>query len=288
MERAFRRPMHLKPAQPAPPIVLTIAGFDPSSGAGVTADLQVFAAHRLFGTAAVTALTVQSTRGVWRVQPTVEQILRETLQRLEEDLPPVAIKIGMLGTLPAVRVAVEYLREVRARREVYVVLDPVLRSSSGTDLLDPGARDALWSELLPLCDCATPNRAEVAALLGRAAVVPEAVVDAAIAVQAQLGGRELVVTGGDERKPDDLVLTPQGELSWLRGEHIETRSTHGTGCAFASALVSERVHGRELADAALRAKAYVTQAIVTAPGLGSGRGPLNLLWPLQEKPPDER
>ena len=268
-----------------PSIALTIAGFDPSSGAGVTADLQTFSAHGVFGISAMTAITVQSTLGVRRVQVLGSKVLRETLDCLEEDLPPAGIKIGMLGSAELVTVIAEYLRCVRARRPEYVVLDPVLRSSSGAALLDVKGVHLLRETLLPLCDCATPNRAELALLChegsskGRSILVEQKLIDSARHLQERIGGRELVVTGGDkEGSPNDLLLLPAEEALWLKGQRVETTATHGTGCAFSSALLSRRLQGEDLLTAARGAKAYVEGALRTAPAIGHGRGPMNLLW----------
>ena len=147
----------------SPPIVLTIAGFDPSSGAGITADLKVFAAHRLFGVAAITALTVQSTQGVRRVEPVSTEMLRQTLECLTDDLSLDAIKVGMLGTAAAVTVVSEFLGKsgVPSTR---IVLDPVLRSSSGRELLSSDGVQRLKQDLLPLIGWMTPNTEELAAL----------------------------------------------------------------------------------------------------------------------------
>ena len=155
-----------KPGKPK--VVLTIAGFDPSSGAGITADLQVFAAHGLFGTAAITALTVQSTLGVSYVEAVSAKTLRATLDHLVADLPPAGIKIGMLGSAEAVRTVADFVRslsDVDGSLKVPVVLDPVLRSSSGAALLVPEALEALRAELLPLVSWITPNLQELIQLV---------------------------------------------------------------------------------------------------------------------------
>ena len=268
--------------------MLTIAGFDPSSGAGVTADLQVFAAHGLFGTACITALTVQSTRGVKRTVPLEAPLVEETLHCLTDDLPPVGIKVGMLGNAALVRTVSAALRSLRQQQNFVLVLDPVLRSSSGHAMLDREGVEALVAELLPMVDCATPNRAELRILLGSVpTAVPEQSAGAeprenlillAHELQQKSGCRGLVITGGDAERPEDLVLAPAQAPVWLRGEHIETTSTHGTGCAFSSALLARLVQGRELLTAASDAKRYVEGALGSAPGLGHGRGPLNLRW----------
>jgi hydroxymethylpyrimidine/phosphomethylpyrimidine kinase len=260
--------------------VLTIAGFDPSSGAGVTADLMVFAAHGLFGTSCVTSLTVQSTQGVRSAAAVSAEMVRDTLDCLESDLPAAGIKIGMLGTAATVRVVADFLERVRGERRVPVVLDPVMRSSSGRELLDAEGVAVLRERLLPLVDWVTPNLEEAGVLLGRS-VRREDMVEAARALQPMGSELNVVVTGGHLDPPDDLLLTAGGEMVGLPGVRIVSRSTHGTGCAFASALLSRVVLGDGSRDAALLAKEYVVEAIRTATAMGKGIGPVNHLWPLE-------
>ncbi len=265
--------------------VLTIAGFDPSSGAGVTADLMVFAAHGLFGTSCITGLTVQSTVGVRLSVPVVTELVEETLECLVSDLPPVGVKIGMLGVGATVDVVAKFLEGLRGGgRRVPVVLDPVVRSSSGRELLDAAGVEAMRERLLPLVDWVTPNVEELGVLTGLGVSRREDVEEAArVLAGGGFGtGLNVVVTGGHLERPDDLVLVG-GEAVWLEGEKIESRSTHGTGCAFSSALLSRLVLGDSGKDAARRAKQYVTEAIRTAEAVGAGFGPVNHLWPLREE-----
>ena len=264
------------PGASAPPVVLTIAGFDPSSGAGVTADLQVFATHGLFGTACLTALTVQSTTGVARVEPIDANLLHEMLDHLTRDLPPAGVKVGMLGDAGVVRVVADFLAGLRATTPVPVVVDPILRSSSGMDLLEANGRDILLNQLLPHATCITPNRGELTALLGLAELGAVDLVDAARELLRRTGAASVIVTGGEEPDPVDLVLERDRLLSWMRGEHIETAATHGTGCAFSSALLSQLVLGEDVPDAAEKAKRFVEAGLRHAPGVGAGRGPLKL------------
>jgi hydroxymethylpyrimidine/phosphomethylpyrimidine kinase len=269
--------------------VLTIAGFDPSSGAGVTADLMVFAAHGLFGTSCITGLTIQSTRGVRSTYPVEPEILRATLQNLAEDLPPAGIKIGMLSSASAVVEVIEFLGELHGGgRSIPVVLDPVLRSSSGRELLESGGVDLLRKELLPLVDWVTPNLDELAVLSGLPVQSRPDILSAADALMSRVATRRahrisVVATCGHLDPPDDLLLTSASEPVWLAGEHIASSSTHGTGCALSSALLSRIVLGDEPYAAALAAKQYVAEAIRSAFPRGSGNGPLNLLWPLEPR-----
>jgi hydroxymethylpyrimidine/phosphomethylpyrimidine kinase len=264
--------------------VLAIAGFDPSSGAGVTADLMVFAAHGLFGTSCITSLTVQSTLGVRSTHPVPPSVLSETLECLEADLPPSGIKIGMLGSKDNINRIIEYLNIVKRTHECLIVLDPVLRSSSGRELVDPSAVALIRDRLLPLVDWITPNLDELAVLAEWPAIAREDVPAASQALQARVTGRSnssvvgVLATGGHLDAPDDFLLLPNGEQTWLPGERVLTRSTHGTGCALSSAFLSRLLLGDPAIEAAKAAKNYVAGALKTARGYGSGNGPLNHLW----------
>ena len=265
-----------------PLVALTIAGFDPSAGAGITADLAVFAAHGLHGTACITALTVQATTGVRSVTPVDAALVHDTLHELESDLPAAGVKIGMLATPEIVSAVAEFLESLRQGRIAPIVFDPVLRSSSGHPLFDPGAITNLRDRLLPLVDCITPNVGELSLLLGRdLAAEREPIEEGARELQRRLGAPlHVVVTGGDLHAPDDLVLSSDGRTCWVEGERVATTSTHGTGCAFSSALLANLMQGREPREAVRRAKRYVEGALRRAPQLGAGNGPLAHLWPL--------
>ena len=272
--------------------VLTIAGFDPSSGAGVTADLMVFAAHSLFGTACITALTVQSTLGVRSTHPTSPAVLRATLDCLEQDLPPAGIKIGMLATEDNAFIICDYLEKHQLkhwhRSEGWfpVVLDPVLRSTSGRELLEPAAVTLVRDRLLPQVDWITPNLAELAVLSGVVVATRDELPRACRALQSRTAispdGHRLGVfaTGGHLDPPDDYLLLPTGQGLWLPGERVVTRSTHGTGCALSSAFLSRLVLGDAPRQAAQAAKLYVANALRSAVQIGTGTGPMNHLWGL--------
>ena len=262
-----------------PSIALTIAGFDPSSGAGVTADLKVFAAHGLFGTACISALTVQSTQGVASVS-SVSPLIAPTLAYLDEDLPPDGIKIGMLGNAEAVDAVATFLR-TRRRLEAPVVLDPVLLSSSGARLLDHDGIAALQTKLLPLVNWITPNIAELAVLSGLPVEAADEIAPAMKALLRRYPHLHIVATGGHRDTPIDLLLTPTGELFRFEGVWVDTSSTHGTGCAFSSAILARLILRDAPGAAVSSAKNYVFEALRRAPEVGKGRGPLNLLWPLQ-------
>jgi hydroxymethylpyrimidine/phosphomethylpyrimidine kinase len=262
-----------------PAVALTIAGFDPSSGAGVTADLAVFAAHGIFGTSAITAMTVQSTMGVAAVRAADPAWLLRTIEHVSVDLPAAGVKIGMLGSDAVVRAVVSFLRSAPAG--LPVVLDPVLRSSSGHDLLEAQAVRRVQTEMLPLVRWITPNWTELSVLAGLPVGSMEQAKEAADALGKRHPGLHIVATGGDQKEPADLLRVPGGAVQVFRGERVETTATHGTGCAFSASLLCRLIMGEAPAVAVAAAKAYVTEALRSAPGLGHGRGPLNLLWPLR-------
>jgi hydroxymethylpyrimidine/phosphomethylpyrimidine kinase len=274
------------PTGPATRSLLTIAGHDPSSGAGISADLLTFAAHRFFGTSAITALTVQSTLGVAEVHAVEPDVLLRTLQNLCTDLPPCGIKIGMLGSAGIAAATAEFLEEFLQKANkrkgtglpIPVVLDPVLRSSSGADLLPADAIEVLQQRLLPLATWITPNWAELSALTGLPVGNLIQAGSAADALGTQHPHLHIVVTGGDQAQPTDVLRLPTGETHCFLGEHLASTSTHGTGCAFSSALLSLLVLRDTPAEAVRNAKHFVTEAIRRAPGLGQGNGPMNLLW----------
>lgn len=263
--------------------LLTIAGHDPSSGAGVTADLAVMAAHGYSGTSAVTALTVQSTVAVRATHPVESRILADALDCIVEDMPPAGVKIGMLATGANVRVVCSLLERLRAQGlRSPVVLDPVMRATSGRALLDEDGVCMLREALLPLVDWATPNFSELEVLLGRRLKVA-AELELAAAELVEANSRlNLVCTGGDADAADDLVLLGDRTREWLRGEKLLSTSTHGTGCAFASALVCRLSDGVAGVEAARLAKQYVTEGIRRAEPRGAGKGPLDLWWPRRQ------
>lgn len=266
--------------------VLTIAGFDPSSGAGITADLAVIAAHGMFGTSAITALTVQSTLGVRASHVISASILEATLECLVEDLPPAGVKLGMLGNRENVRVAVKTLQGLRsAGWRIPVVLDPVMRSSSGRDLLNGAGVEALREELLPLVDWVTPNLLELGVLAGMEVHAETQMGEAVERLMANHAWLNVVATGGHLETADDLVALSDGRRKWLRGEKLVSRATHGTGCAYSTALTCELVAAHEPVQAARLAKDFVAQAIRRAEIIGNGNGPMDLLWPVRRGRP---
>lgn len=264
-----------------PPIVLTIAGFDPSSGAGVTADIKTIAAHGCYGVACITALTVQSTSGVRRVEPVSPELITQTLEELVSDIAPAAVHLGMLGSAKVVKAVAAFLAE---RKLPNLVLDPILTSSSGADLLDASGRKLLCERLIPLATVVTPNIDEAAALTGLPVTNPEQMKAAARRLH-ETGCAAVVVTGGHLDKAIDLLsfTTRRGiEQEIFKSERQRSNSTHGTGCAFATAMACHLAHGRGLPESVLLAKAYVAAAISNAHPLGRGIGPVHHLYRMHQ------
>jgi hydroxymethylpyrimidine/phosphomethylpyrimidine kinase len=264
----------------SPPILLTIAGFDPSCGAGTAADLKTFAAHGCYGVAAITSLTVQNTQGVESVHNTPSAELRAQLDALAKDCDIVAVKIGMLGNRGNAVVVGEFLD---AHQFAHVVLDPVMKSSSGTELLDAGGIKYVATELLKRASVITPNVPEAEVLTGLT-IKEVADMEAAARKLVEMGARSVIVKGGHMERAVD-VLFDGNELVQLGGDRVKTDSTHGTGCAFASALAAQLASGRTLFEAATLAKAYVTKAIEKGYAIGKGRVPLDHFYRQRIEPP---
>ena len=262
---------------PPVPVILTIAGFDPSSGAGITGDLKTIAGHGFYGMACITALTVQNTLGVGRIQPVEPQFLKETLESLASDTDFAAVKIGMLGSVGAVG---EVIRFVQSRKSIPIVLDPVLASSSGASLLDAEGTELLKKGLLPLATVITPNMAEAAALT-RLPVKSLPEMRAAVRRLQEIGARNVVITGGHLGENTDLLRLESGEEREFTGAKIDSKSTHGTGCAFSTSLACRLAKGGILSEAIAGAKEYVRIAIEKAYPVGKGIGPLNHLFRLK-------
>jgi hydroxymethylpyrimidine/phosphomethylpyrimidine kinase len=269
-----------------PLVILTIAGFDPSSGAGVTADIKTIAAHGCYGVACITAMTVQSTGGVHRVEAVDPALVTETLQELASDIPIAAVRIGMLGSGKVVKAVAEFLGQRSGKDKLpNVVLDPILKSSSGADLLDAAGTRLLIEKLIPLADVITPNVDEAAVLTGlKVTDVDE--MRAAAARLHEMGSAAVVITGGHLEKAIDLLsfTTKNGvEEEVFKAERQRSNSTHGTGCAFATAMACHLALDRGLAEAALLAKTYVSAAIAAGHPLGRGAGPVHHLYRMNQQ-----
>jgi hydroxymethylpyrimidine/phosphomethylpyrimidine kinase len=264
-----------------PPILLTIAGFDPSCGAGTAADLKVFAAHGCYGVAAITSLTVQNTQGVTDVQNTPSATLRAQLDCLANDSQIAAVKIGMLGNRGNAAVVAEFLD---AGKYGSVVHDPVMKSSSGTELLDAAGIKFVVAELLKRSTVITPNIPEAEILAG-ITIKDIGDMEAAAKKIVEMGARAVIVKGGHMENRAVDVLFDGNEIVSLAGERVREESLHGTGCAFASAIAAQLAEGRPLREAAMLAKAYVTKAIEKSYPTGKGRAPLDHFYRHNIQPP---
>jgi hydroxymethylpyrimidine/phosphomethylpyrimidine kinase len=263
------------------PIVLTIAGFGPSSGAGITADIKTIAAHGCFGVSAITAMTVQSTQGVANVEALKPALITATLEKLADDLEIEAVHIGMLANAEVVQAVATFLAKAKLPN---IVLDPILKSSSGADLLDKPGRAVLIDKLFPLVAVITPNAAEASALTGLPVTTPEQMEASADKLHA-MGAKAVVVTGGDLEKAVDVLSFPgkKGfEREVFKAERQKSKSTHGTGCAFSTAIACHLAQKRSLPEAVLLAKAYVSAAIANGIPMGKGTGPVNHLYRMNE------
>ncbi|MDB4962567.1 MAG: Hydroxymethylpyrimidine phosphate kinase ThiD [Myxococcales bacterium] len=253
------------------PIALTIAGSDPSGGAGIQADLKTFHQHGVYGMAVITLLTAQSTRGVTRVHTCAADLVLEQLDVVLEDIVPGAAKTGALGTAAMVSAIAE-----RARHFTFpLVVDPVMISKHGILLLEPDAQAAIATELMPLATLFTPNTHEAAALVGREVRTLEHARAAARSL-IDRGARAVLVKGGGlAGAPIDVLATRDGTLVEFAADRIETRHTHGSGCTYSAAITAQLARGLALDEAIRVSKAWLSEALRSAPGIGGGVGPVD-------------
>jgi hydroxymethylpyrimidine/phosphomethylpyrimidine kinase len=259
-------------------IALTIAGSDSGGGAGIQADLKTFAAYGVYGTSAVTAVTAQNTRGVHAWEPVSTELVIAQIEAVGDDLPPAAVKTGMLATAAIVEAVAATIAELDLPN---LVVDPVMIAKGGDRLLTDDAVAAIRTELLKLAEVVTPNVPEAEVLIGSSIRTLDEMRAAARRIRA-LGPRVVILKGGHLPADDlviDVVCTPDEEFD-LRGPRLDTRHTHGTGCTFAAAIAAGLALGQRVDEAARSARAYLEGALRHAPGLGAGHGPLNHFWRL--------
>ena len=259
------------------PIALTIAGSDSGGGAGIQADLKTFAAHGVYGTSAITAVTAQNTRGVQSWQALPPALVRAQIDAVVGDIGADAVKIGMLANAGIVQAVAKAIVELKLPN---VVLDPVMIAKGGDRLLEQDAVDAIRETLLRLAVVVTPNVPEAEVLAGRSIASLDDMLDAGRRIRT-MGPRVVLVKGGHLPGPEsiDLAVTADDTIE-LRGPRIETTSTHGTGCTLASAIAANLALGLDVREALSRAREYVEGAILRAPRVGGGHGPLNHFWRL--------
>lgn len=261
------------------PVALTIAGSDPSGGAGLQADLKTFHQFGVYGEAVVTLITVQNTVSVDAVECLDPSLVERQIRAVLSDIPPAAAKTGALGNAAVV----ETVARAASGFGFPLVVDPVLISKHGAALLSEDACKALIQLLLPKAFLVTPNLAEAAALSGVAVRSVEDMKHAAARILA-LGPRAVLVKGGHLEDTATDVLLFEGQFLELAGERIDTPHTHGTGCTYSAAITALLARGVELPLAVRRAKEFITAAIRTNPGLGRGAGPVNHHTPVEFSP----
>jgi hydroxymethylpyrimidine/phosphomethylpyrimidine kinase len=259
------------------PSALTIAGSDPSGGAGIQADLKTFHQFHVYGQAAIALLTVQNTEGVRYVELVRPDVLRDQITAVLADIPPLAAKTGALGGIEQVLT----VAALAARFTFPLIVDPVMVSKHGAPLLAPDAEHALKKELLPHCALVTPNLAEAGRLSGLDIHDAEDMVHAARRI-AVLGARAVLVKGGHLNGEPVDVFFCDGQAEFLPGRRVETRHTHGTGCTYSAAITALLARGLPLPAAVAAAKKFIQSAIETAPGLGHGAGPVNHFAPVPD------
>ena len=249
---------------------MTIAGSDPSGGAGLQADLKTFHQFGVYGMAVPTLITVQNTVSVDAVQPLAPDLIRRQLESIDRDIRPSAVKTGALGGADVVNVIAGWIQ----RTDVPVVVDPVMVATQGQRLVADDAIQPLLETLLPAAFLVTPNLQEAAALAGFDTCDLASMREAARSI-ADRGARNVLITGGHLQGAAIDILWSDGELHEYRSERIDSRNTHGTGCTLSAAVTALLARGSSLPSAVGIAKRFVTEAIRAAPGLGAGNGPLN-------------
>lgn len=266
--------------------VLTIAGSDSSGGAGIQADLKTIQEHGLFGTSAITALTAQNTCGVRMVEDASPEMVRTQIRAVFEDIPPDAVKIGMVSSAVIVDAIAEELSAFQAQ---HVVVDPVMVATSGSALIRTDAVEALEAHLFPLAQVITPNIPEAQTLSGVPVNSADAMVEAARVIAERARSSEgpyrkpaVLVKGGHGvdavTDASDFLLDEDGQEIWLPGVRIQNPNAHGTGCTLSSAIACGLASGLSVEEACRQAKAYVAGALAAGLDLGGGSGPLDHGW----------
>ena len=263
--------------QDTTPVCLTIAGLDPSGGAGIVADIKTFSAFGCFATAAVTSVTFQNTTGVFGAEHQTADSVRRQAKPVLEDYQVAAIKTGMLPTREIIEEVARLIHENKLKN---VVVDPVVRSTSGFNLIDDNALSALIENLFPVADLITPNIPE-AERISRVTITSDDDIAKAASVMLSMGAMNVLIKGGhlasteDVRKATDYLFMGR-DLMAFESDFIETTATHGTGCTLAAAIAANLALGKDLTDAVRIAKDFVTEAIRTAPNIGKGHSPINI------------
>ena len=259
--------------------VLTIAGSDTCGGAGIQADLKTFCAQGTYGMSVITAVTVQNTQGVFGCQDIDPDIIRGQIDAIFTDIVVSAVKIGMVSQIPTIHAIADKLEQYRPQN---IVLDPVMISKSGFDLMQPEAKEALISRLIPLAYVITPNLPEAEVITGRRIQNLEEMEQAARDIYA-MGAKNVLIKGGHLENDATDLLFDGTSVTTLHSERIATKNTHGTGCTLSSCIAANLAKGKTVEEAVRIAKAYITTAIAHALEIGKGVGPTNHFYELYTK-----
>ncbi len=259
--------------------VLTIAGSDSSGGAGIQADLKTFSAHGVFGMSVITAITAQNTQGVFGVQDISVDMIQKQIDAIFDDIEVHALKIGMVSQIDTIKAIAKKLKQYSPQN---IVIDPVMISKSGYNLLAPEAKETLINELLPLATIATPNIPEAEVISQMIIKDLNQMQEAAIRIHA-LGAKNVLIKGGHMESDAIDVLFDGREFMYFKSERINTKNTHGTGCTLSSAIASNLAKGCTVGDAVANAKDYITTAIRHSLSIGKGVGPTNHFYTLYKK-----
>lgn len=259
--------------------ILTIAGSDSCGGAGIQADIKTFSAHGLYGMSVITAVTAQNTQGVFAVQDIDKDIIKKQIQAIYDDITVSAVKIGMVSQIDTIKAIAEELIKYKAKN---IVLDPVMISKSGFDLLRKESKETLVKELIPIADIVTPNIHEAQAITGFKIENTVDMEKAAIEIY-KMGPKNVLVKGGHLEEDAIDVLFNGEEIRHFKGRRINTKNTHGTGCTLSSAIASNIALGYGVMESVRRAKEYINIAIEHSLQIGKGVGPTNHFYILYKK-----
>ena len=259
--------------------VLTIAGSDSSGGAGIQADIKTFSAHGVFGMSVITAVTAQNTQGVFAVQDITKEVIQKQIQAIFEDIEVDAVKIGMVSQIDSIKIIAEELSKYHAEK---IVLDPVMISKSGYNLLQPEAKLALIEKLLPIATVITPNIHEAQAITN-IEIKNVDDMEKVARLLYDMGPQNVLVKGGHLESDAVDVLFDGKEIKYFRSKRINTPNTHGTGCTLSSAIASNLALGFAMAESVKRAKNFITMAIEHSLSIGKGVGPTNHFYQLYKK-----
>ena len=256
--------------------LLTIAGSDSSGGAGIQADLKTFAAHGCYGMSVITAVTAQNTKGVYDIMQISPDTIKAQIKAVFDDIQVDGVKIGMLGSADAANAVADMMEELRPK---LMILDPVMVSTSGSDLMKSGTAEVITKRLLPLCYMVTPNIPEAEAMSG---VKINDIHDMGKAAQiiGEMGSHYVLIKGGHLRSSSDDMLYNGRTMTIFEGKRINSKNTHGTGCTISSAICANIARGMDAVMAVGEAKKYIETGINNAPNIGGGNGPVHHFYNL--------